>query len=493
MFRFGGTKEYAWGGNGPTLNRRPARRRRSSILMISVAATLICFGISRPVASAADVTAQLSFIASNFDTTPFIVAGNNGGNPPADESGYGYWGTGDSRFVCQVSHYSYDDPIVFPGQPGASHLHMFFGNTAAAAASTYETLRTSGGGTCSGGPVNRSAYWTPAVLNASGAVEVPDFINLYYKTADQRTTDIVSPAAGLRMVAGASMSDPTAADSHRWYCELDQSATGKTLTIPDCPTGQALVVSVSFPTCWDGTHLDAPDHRSHLAVAVRDANDHRVCPTGYPVHLPEVTFVLGFQHGTAATSGWYAASDRMPGMSHPNGSTFHADWIGAWDPPTMDRIVVNCLRGMRDCQDGQLGDGFSLVHPAPYTGPATFPPAAPPPSDAAPTTTVTSTTVSPTTSLVPPTTATTAPSPTVQRYTRATWIPLTLGSTGEYVRRAQTTLRRIGYRKVVVTSVVDRATVDAVLAEQKKVKLSATGTIDWDTGVHLGIFWPTDG
>lgn len=61
------------------------------------------------------------------------------------------------------------------------------------------------------------------------------------------------------------------------------------------------------------------------------------------------------------------------------------------------------------------------------------------------------------------------------------------------MRRAQTTLRRIGYRKVVVTSVVDRATVDAVLAEQKKVKLSATGTIDWDTGVHLGIFWPTDG
>ena len=33
-----------------------------------------------------------------------------------------------------------DDPIVFPGQPGASHLHDFFGNTGANASSTFETM-----------------------------------------------------------------------------------------------------------------------------------------------------------------------------------------------------------------------------------------------------------------------------------------------------------------------------------------------------------------
>ncbi len=31
--------------------------------------------------------------------------------------------------ACPYSHSFKDDPIVFPGQPGASHMHSFFGNT----------------------------------------------------------------------------------------------------------------------------------------------------------------------------------------------------------------------------------------------------------------------------------------------------------------------------------------------------------------------------
>jgi Domain of unknown function (DUF1996) len=29
---------------------------------------------------------------------------------------------------CPFSHTSTDDPIVYPGQPGRSHAHTFFGN-----------------------------------------------------------------------------------------------------------------------------------------------------------------------------------------------------------------------------------------------------------------------------------------------------------------------------------------------------------------------------
>jgi hypothetical protein len=38
------------------------------------------------------------------------------------------------------SHSAPDDPIVFPGVPGAAHLHEFFGNTSANACSTYPTM-----------------------------------------------------------------------------------------------------------------------------------------------------------------------------------------------------------------------------------------------------------------------------------------------------------------------------------------------------------------
>jgi hypothetical protein len=43
--------------------------------------------------------------------------------------------------VCRFSHQDADDPTVFPGQAGKSHLHTFFGNTTTGAASTYESLR----------------------------------------------------------------------------------------------------------------------------------------------------------------------------------------------------------------------------------------------------------------------------------------------------------------------------------------------------------------
>jgi len=35
---------------------------------------------------------------------------------------------GAFREPCDVSHFSFDDPLVALGKPGASHLHMFFGN-----------------------------------------------------------------------------------------------------------------------------------------------------------------------------------------------------------------------------------------------------------------------------------------------------------------------------------------------------------------------------
>ncbi len=71
-----------------------------------------------------------------------------------------------------------------PGQPGKAHLHQFVGNTGTNANSTYATLRTSGQSTCqnaNGGPVNRSAYWFPAMLNGIGGVVKPDYWHLYYK------------------------------------------------------------------------------------------------------------------------------------------------------------------------------------------------------------------------------------------------------------------------------------------------------------------------
>jgi hypothetical protein len=40
------------------------------------------------------------------------------------------------QILCTIDHQRADDPIVHPGQPGASHMHSFYGNTSTKASST---------------------------------------------------------------------------------------------------------------------------------------------------------------------------------------------------------------------------------------------------------------------------------------------------------------------------------------------------------------------
>ena len=62
---------------------------------------------------------------------------------------------------CTYSHSLNDDPIVFPGQVGASHLHDFTGAKTTNAFSTFTSLRA--GGTTCAMPGDKSSYWVPAL------------------------------------------------------------------------------------------------------------------------------------------------------------------------------------------------------------------------------------------------------------------------------------------------------------------------------------------
>jgi hypothetical protein len=75
---------------------------------------------------------------------------------------------GAFRVNCGLSHLNYSDPIVAPGKPLGSHLHQFFGNTATDWRSTAASIASTGGSTCTGGTLNRTAYWTPALIDTRG-------------------------------------------------------------------------------------------------------------------------------------------------------------------------------------------------------------------------------------------------------------------------------------------------------------------------------------
>lgn len=102
--------------------------------------------------TAAELTATLSTNGLLVGGTPQSDFRSN--HNPANNYRIG----GQFRTFCQFSHLSYDDPIIFPGQPGKSHLHMFFGNTDTNANSTIKSIINTGGSTCDGGPLNRTSY-----------------------------------------------------------------------------------------------------------------------------------------------------------------------------------------------------------------------------------------------------------------------------------------------------------------------------------------------
>jgi hypothetical protein len=91
------------------------------------------------------------------------------------------------------------------------------------------------------------------------------------------------------------------------------------------------------------------------------------CPDTHPYIIPG--FVLGANYLIVAgedTSGWKFSSDDMA-PNEPAGSTFHADWFGAWDNTVMAMWTDNCINKLLNCSSGVLGNGKMLKQSYPFT------------------------------------------------------------------------------------------------------------------------------
>lgn len=326
---------------------------------------------------------ELTTIPSNFDVTSHI------GSAPQALSGAPD-AVGAFRFICLPGQLKADDPIVYPGQPGRSHLHQFFGNTAADANSTYASLRKSGESTCMS-PVNRSAYWMPAMLNGRGMVVRPDYVTVYYKRrpasspACQRMGKACVPLPnGLRYVFGRNMLNVAGASTGSFHFRCS-GASGNTTPFKSiveaatvCPSGQRLGAVIDSPACWNGTDLDSPDHRSHMSYPSYGWWGYLKCPSTHPYIIPKFTMGVWFmtddtldRSGTwepGKTVTWHLSSDVMPGaLPEKPGTTFHADWFGAWDPTVQATWSENCIDKLLNCSAGDLGNGTRMLQKWPFS------------------------------------------------------------------------------------------------------------------------------
>lgn len=279
-------------------------------------------------------------------------------------------GTGEVRITCGVARITYDDPLVYPGQPGASHLHTFLGNAGTDADSTYESLRAEpAGSTCAGGSVNKSAYWMPTLIDtASNEALLPTLGFVYYKTGywGQDGAEVQDIPDGLRMISGdAAAGAPQEDWIASWSCS-EHDGFGVPITtlrtaasIPDCAEGLLLEATVMFPQCWNGVDLDSPDHTSHMA----HPDFSGVCPPGFPVLIPQITMHLTWELGPGGTDSLAFSNDAMTPEGAPPGQGLHADFMEAWDPDVRGGFVRDCLNQRLDCGVRNLGDGYELLDP----------------------------------------------------------------------------------------------------------------------------------
>jgi len=311
------------------------------------------------------------------------------------------------RINCDFAHASYNDPIVYPNQADAAHLHRFYGNTLVDEKTTEASLFTTGESSCQGNELHRSAYWMPALLapaydpqsgqrlidgngapawtNVEAVVGNDDAAHeVFYYSAGIDDIDAIQPIPlGLKMLAGTAMTMPNQPQDTsivRWHCQSWQSDDSSnprwSATIPICNAPDRVRLDIFFPSCWNGLDLDSADHKSHMAYPVSSGGRNTVaCPATHPIPIVRVSYHYAFgvkpenyEPKSKSSKGWRLASDMYEVTdTMPGGASLHSDWFNAWHPEAMNALLTGCIKKRLDCHDGNLANGYRLSGTRPGT------------------------------------------------------------------------------------------------------------------------------
>ncbi len=171
----------------------------------------------------------------------------------------------------------------------------------------------------------------------------------YYKTTGTQAAMI---PRGLRYVFGDSDNKPLFKCAKKSGPSIEDKSMETLLS--QCEPGEKFVVRLKAPGCWDGKNLDASDHRAHMKHMIKHGNG-LACPDTHPNVVAAFTMNVEWsvKDGDVPTL-WRFSSDM--GDVAP-GSTFHADWFGAWEDEVLAMWHDGCIDELLNCADGNLGIG----------------------------------------------------------------------------------------------------------------------------------------
>jgi hypothetical protein len=250
---------------------------------------------------------------------------------------------------CGVTRFAPDDPIVYPGEPGRSHDHTFFGSRAISAHATLGSLRAAE--TTCGRKSETAAYWVPTLFR-DGRRVTPLKATAYYTL--RQFSGVRPYPPGLKIIAGdADAQRPQPLRVVWWNCGPFSAVRRSSSVPPLCPPGSggegatlidragraskphpSLELHVRFPECWDGRRLDSADHKAHMAYARRSR-----CPDSHPVRVPSLILIVAYP----------IRDGRRVRLSSGGEYSGHADFFNAWDQKDLARIVSDCSQGRPRC------------------------------------------------------------------------------------------------------------------------------------------------
>jgi hypothetical protein len=272
-----------------------------------------------------NAAAQKKETAAFFATKPAKITGNPVTVP-------------EFNAQCTTSHRGQNDPIVFPGQTGASHDHTFWGNDSTKASTTLTSLLKNTKSSCKPAG-DHSSYWVPSLL-VKGKAVVPNSITVYYGSSLSNHAKVQPFPQGLRMVVGDPRNQVKGGSrevTNEFYCQGEDHVLTKS-GFPTCTktkTGE-MNFDLVFPECWDGKHLDSPDHKAHMAVGGPGGK----CPATHPVQVPSLHFVIHYPRG-------FNPADAR--LSSGTAFSMHGDFFNAWEKPALAKRVRNCINQSVKC------------------------------------------------------------------------------------------------------------------------------------------------
>jgi len=270
------------------------------------------------------------------------------------------------------------DPIVFPGVASA-HVHAIIGGNAFSRSMPGVYSAVNATATTCNKALDHSNYWEPQLYyysnNQYTMVKFTGSAHYYQKRAcdyapgktvcDKSVVPLAFPY-GFRMLAGnpfrrtqnnSNFEDKAISMMCMW-------STGS-FQAPGFPTRPCDMIraQVYFPSCWDGVHIDTPDHTSHVAYPAIGDYDGGVCPPSHPVALFSLFYEFFYDtspYGNDITHFAFANAD-------PTGYGLHGDFIMGWtNRALLQTAHADCITAS-DCPTlgNQPSNPQVLITPAP--------------------------------------------------------------------------------------------------------------------------------